>query len=67
MFGILKNGSLEINSLALINKLFQLQTRLPKWRQRFVQNGFKKRSFFVKRLKFRVVGTKSYAPNYTKF
>ena len=41
IFGTLKYGSLEINRLAL-NKLFQLQKRLPKWCQRFVKNGFKK-------------------------
>ena len=40
IFGTLKGGSLEINSLALINNLFQLQKCLPKWHQRFVKNAF---------------------------
>ena len=40
MFGTLKDGKLNIK------QLFQLQKRLPKWRQRFVKNGLKKTFFF---------------------
>ena len=40
MFGKLKDGSLEINSLALDN-CFKLQKRLPKWCLRFVKMVFK--------------------------
>ena len=38
IFGTLKDGSPEINSLAINNNV-QVQKRLPKWRQRFVKNG----------------------------
>ena len=41
-----------------MKQLFQLQKRLPKWRQRFVKNCLiKTRVFFVKKLKFFVVLT----------
>ena len=37
--------------------MFQLHKRLPKWRERFVKNGLKKKRFLSKSSKFRVVWT----------
>ena len=56
IFGTLKDGSLEINSLAL-NHNVQAQKRLPKWRQRFVKNGFKKPGFCQKTQNFVYFGS----------
>ena len=48
MFGTLKDRSLQFN---FIKQLFQLQKSFPKWRQRFVKNGFKNPVFLVEKLK----------------
>ena len=54
IFGTLKDGSLEINSLALKN-YFSYKS-LPKWRQRFVKNGFNP-PFFQKAQNFVLFGS----------
>ena len=50
IFKTLKDGSLEIKSFS-IKQLFQLQKRLPKWRQRFAccQKWFEKARFICQK------------------